>query len=178
MRRTLMIVLAGMLSAAIASSAAAQQEPPARAERMQARQPMARLFQGIALTANQQERVTEILEAHRAAVGAPAMGRGRFRGDSADARRPRRPLPDSAGERRPVRERPDSATMAALRAEREERMAEMQEQRVAVIAELRSVLRDDQLQTFDANVAALEKAQENRPRRGRGGRIDRDAHRS
>jgi Spy/CpxP family protein refolding chaperone len=170
MRRTMMIVLAGVLSAATASAGAAQQGGQ-RGDRAQPGQPMARLFEGIELTANQQERVAEILAEHREEAGRPAMGRGRDRGDSAEARLPRRPQPDSAGVRpRTDRPRPDSAAIAELRAERGERMAEMREERLEVIAELRAVLRDDQLQTFDANAAALEKAFENGPRRGRGGR--------
>lgn len=171
MRRFMMIVLAGVLSAATASAGAAQGAGQ-RGDRAQPRQPMARLFQGIELTVNQQERVAEILEARRDEVGAPAMGRGRFRGDTAEARRPRRPQPDSGGvHARPDRPRPDSATIAEMRAEREVRMAEMREHRAEVIVELRQVLSADQVQTFDANVAAMEKAFENGPRRGRGGRM-------
>jgi hypothetical protein len=63
-------------------------------------------------------------------------------------------------------------TIAGMRAEREARMAEMQQRRAEVIAELRTVLRADQVETFDANVAAQEQAMQNRPRRGRGGRLD------
>lgn len=165
MRRMMTIVLAGAMSALSASAVFAQQsqrQGPPRGERMAGRGPMAGLFEGITLTSAQQERVHAILEAHRPEGG--RMGRGgegrAMRGDTA-AMRQRREQRAERGDtikgrgRRGDRPAPDPAMLAQMREERQ-----------AMISEVRAVLTPAQRQVFDTNVAAMEK----RFQEGRGGR--------
>lgn len=156
MRRNHLMGFAFALAAATSAQAASAQtaQPPQQhdgrghqqGDRADRRGPGQRLFQGITLTAQQQEQVRAIM-----AEGRPARGE--------QGQRPARGQADGQrGERRQLTEQE--------RQQFEARRAEMQQRRAQSFQRIRGILTADQRAQFDRNVAQMEAQRGQRGERG------------
>lgn len=166
MRRNQVFVFAVALAAASAAQDVAAQQQGQRqgheqhageARRQQGGGRHQRLFQGVQLTAAQQQQIRAIFEEGRPARAARPQGAERRPG--AEGQRGER-RPGAEGRKRGERPRPTA-----------EQRAQFQQRRQQQLARIRAVLTAEQRAQFDRNVAQLEASRGERQGAGqRGGR--------